>query len=1145
MADSTSARPIYGYTTVPSTSRTVAFIAATPGEGQAPVSIVGKLVYFDVRVDNQLYRSIGTVTNMTTYNTGLNSTYEGVIAERSASEGAVPLFSADLRKSEVAIQAVFKRGPQGWEQYNSVLPTSPDSNRPVHIVSEDTIGEMLQNSEYPSIGFFRGLHSPVPFNVPNFDKSATHESVLGKSGSGKALALDTKVPTPRGWTTMGALQDGDEVFDERGEVTRVVKAHPVITDAKCYEVIFSDGSKLTADARHLWYTETHYSRDIYANVERFNLQKAGKTLFSPETISSLRWLEGEATEKSTITAAELKAVLQIESKKFNSSTASLLAMVRTEMPQLPKGHYPAQTVLRELAILGSKTISPRSGEKGSVKTTEEIKNSLRTASAKPIFNHSVPLAAAVNYCEKELPLDPYTFGAWLGDGISSRGIICGIDDELFVEISKSGLEILSTRKDVRTKNKNYRLVTYRGLRTILRRMGVLQTDVGESKKFIPAVFLQGSVAQRRALLAGIMDTDGYVTKNSSVGITLSNEALASDVRELVASLGYRVVLRKRHAPRTKTGQPFLYSMTWTTSDKIFNLTRKRQQHEGMRATDAGHRTDRRYITAVNEVDSVPVRCITVDSPSALFLVGESFIPTHNTQVYSMVLAAAMRHEDHAIMVIDPQGQWSNENGFIFSLQNFAESLGREVDILRVAEDIQLPLNSDAITKMIEKIGVWRRFRRMGSDQVEAFSREVAERFAQRWESINRGATTRQLLEKIFSEIASSPSSLSRIYVPGERQDRFRDELKLLTGEEIINDDGESRIITAEEEADAEDNWASILYGFEPLHNLFAPKNLSGTRRRPLGGAKGFLTNIFQVRNKDSNPAPYVVLDMSPNVGLHAKADLLGRDANSGMQKLLDNQDMKALILIMVMEEMKRASETAFASGTGLLNTRIVFDEAWRYAPEGRATPEIEELANMLEGFALDTRKFGIGWTYILQSPSDLKMGIRRQLTYVYAGYGLVGDDVRQLESMTDDPKQVDLYRQFISPFSTKQYPFMVLGPISPLIFTTAPTFLNAFNGNEEFLEHNMGWIREITHRRSLPSITIESLAKSVLKPLAKATVTAKEHKVGRTYSVSEPQVAPKPLANANEGRRLLAEVKRPITTSEPVGNDEPLGEAPF
>jgi hypothetical protein len=268
--------------------------------------------------------------------------------------------------------------------------------------------------------------------------------------------------------------------------------------------------------------------------------------------------------------------------------------------------------------------------------------------------------------------------------------------------------------------------------------------------------------------------------------------------------------------------------------------------------------------------------------------------------------------------------------------------------------------------------------------------------------------------------------------------------------------------------DVESSWDSILKVFRPLLNLFSSKNLAGEKRHSLAGEHGVLSDIFQVRKEGSKPAPYVVIDMSPNVRLHAKRALNKDDIESYMATMLDKEAVKALILQVLFTEIKKASEVVFAETGGNLNTQIVFDEAWRYAPEGKAIPEIEELANMLEGFAFDTRKFGIGWTYILQSPSDLKRGIWSQLTYIYAAYGLVGNDIKVLEERYSDLSQTEIYKGFISPASTGIYPLMIVGSISPLIFTNAPTFLNMFTDAEQFLEGNKAWVSRITTSRGLP-----------------------------------------------------------------------------
>ncbi len=77
--------------------------------------------------------------------------------------------------------------------------------------------------------------------------------VGGRPGTGKALGVDTPIPTPTGWTTMGDLAPGDEVLDEQGQPCRVTFATPVMRDHLCYEVVFDEGSTLVADADHQWF----------------------------------------------------------------------------------------------------------------------------------------------------------------------------------------------------------------------------------------------------------------------------------------------------------------------------------------------------------------------------------------------------------------------------------------------------------------------------------------------------------------------------------------------------------------------------------------------------------------------------------------------------------------------------------------------------------------------------------------------------------------------------------------------------------------------------------------------------------------------------------------------------------------------------
>jgi deoxycytidine triphosphate deaminase len=77
---------------------------------------------------------------------------------------------------------------------------------------------------------------------------------------GKALALDTPIPTPTGWKLMDQLEIGDLVFDEHGQPTAVIDATEVMTGRECREVVFSDGTSLVCDLDHQWEVQTKYDR---------------------------------------------------------------------------------------------------------------------------------------------------------------------------------------------------------------------------------------------------------------------------------------------------------------------------------------------------------------------------------------------------------------------------------------------------------------------------------------------------------------------------------------------------------------------------------------------------------------------------------------------------------------------------------------------------------------------------------------------------------------------------------------------------------------------------------------------------------------------------------------------------------------------
>ncbi|MCP9622119.1 replicative DNA helicase [Nocardia otitidiscaviarum] len=124
--------------------------------------------------------------------------------------------------------------------------------------------EILQPTmdELDSIASRGGISLGVPTGFTELDEvtNGLHPGqmiiVAARPGVGKALALDTPLPTPTGWTTMGEVRVGDDLLDADSTPTRVLAATEVMTGRPCYEVEFSDGSVIVADEEHLWLTES-------------------------------------------------------------------------------------------------------------------------------------------------------------------------------------------------------------------------------------------------------------------------------------------------------------------------------------------------------------------------------------------------------------------------------------------------------------------------------------------------------------------------------------------------------------------------------------------------------------------------------------------------------------------------------------------------------------------------------------------------------------------------------------------------------------------------------------------------------------------------------------------------------------------------
>jgi hypothetical protein len=453
--------------------------------------------------------------------------------------------------------------------------------------------------------------------------------VLGKPGLGKALDVNTPIPTPGGIRRMADLQPGDFVFDAEGLATAVVAVSEVMTDRDCWELTFSSGETIVADAEHLWVTETDEDRRrtrVERNVPRKRIRTgtedelaavgASRAKLGTEPIRvgdltrALGW-DGTTRESAVYRwASTVPPVRSNGSRRWYEQTTLFSAVDQAlhRVKNEQRNHTPEKAPITTAPV-----------------TTVQIAASLMAGGK---ANHAVRVMPGLRLPEAKLALDPYVLGAWLGDGHSAGPRLTTIGEGIVERIRAAGIECEPTsgRLLYRLSNPGTNRQKGAGFTEVLRQLGVL------GDKHIPTSYRRASDRQRRELLAGLLDTGGTVSRAcGQVQYTSTCRRLAEDVHELVASLGYRPTLREGRTQLNGRDCEPMWIIGFTTPDEVFGLERKQVVH-AERTIGQPARTASRYVVSARRVSSRPVRCIQVASPDGLYLAGRSFITTHNSTI---------------------------------------------------------------------------------------------------------------------------------------------------------------------------------------------------------------------------------------------------------------------------------------------------------------------------------------------------------------------------------------------------------------------------------------------------------------------------------------------------------------------------------
>ncbi len=403
-----------------------------------------------------------------------------------------------------------------------------------------------------------------------------------------------------------------------------------------------------------------------------------------------------------------------------------------------------------------------------------------------------------------------------------------------------------------------------------------------------------------------------------------------------------------------------------------------------------------------------------------------------TTLAKMMLCGYAQHQDLGVLIIDPQGEFSHEfRGKRVGEQGLAldevfRAQGRDVTVFSL-ENIQLAdwgLFSDLLVSQ----GVLRQL------NIPAASIENATSAAELMTNALKKGKTKQNLDSLFDNRDAIRAALEAIIANPKRVYKTDSTAKELVAEinVILSDDQE--------------RFDEFRIAWNKVARLFA----RGEGRRQLTTYSDkippkYMGIINAIMGEAGGTRPAFVIDIS-------------EEGNRGVQW---SENLQKRILTRIMSDMIAYSSRSLSTQKSA-NALVVLDEAHRHAPSGTIDSEFgSHLRSTLKRAVRETRKYGLGWFFISQTLGGMDSEILNQLRMSLFGFGLAfGSEFDRLKDFAGgDKRAMDLYQSFRDPASfprpeLKEYPFMAVGPVSPLAFAGKPLFFSAFTNPQEFIRVN-------------------------------------------------------------------------------------------
>lgn len=455
-------------------------------------------------------------------------------------------------------------------------------------------------------------------------------------GLGKGHPLTTNVLTPSGWRQVGDLEKGDAIFGSDGKPTTITGIFPR-GELDVFRVSFNDGSSVLVDGDHLWAVQT----------------KSGlkKKVVSDDTSAQAIQLSFDQRKQM---------VDLIQGGQTRHATAIQFGVSPTVTSYWWKR-------FEEQGYEGLRNIG---SEPYKVKSTSELAEILTDKAG--VHQWRIPMTQPIEYTPTEaLTVPAYTMGLILGDGSIANGSIqiTSADEDiesLLREDVPAGIVVTKLLSKDRTPAYSLTLrpkAQRNPMVTALRGYGLMGTR--SHTKFIPEAYLRASIADRIALLQGMLDSDGYYNKKDRYLQWGSvSKQMADDMAELIESFGgsvRRSELTKSY--KTATGEKKIGKLYYSLSIALPNgITPFRMKRKLNGYVPRQYRPVR-IMTSIVPVGREEVRCISVAAENRLYIT-EHHIVTHNTVCQLAAMRErAKRYDNYRGLVIVESNlphQWKEE-----------------------------------------------------------------------------------------------------------------------------------------------------------------------------------------------------------------------------------------------------------------------------------------------------------------------------------------------------------------------------------------------------------------------------------------------------------------------------------------------------